>query len=183
MVDITVPYEYTVEQKAEGVLRLKRMALILLYILYPATLLFVVGNGSAAIIAPLLAFIPLSLWIIIFLSWRYVKISLQYVAQSGKLTFIKHYGTRTHKPQCEIALKEAKLIAPVGFREHDERLELFAPEITYDARSSKKAVDQYYIAFENTEGKKCVFFFEATSKLLEICKMYNPSTVVTTVRY
>ena len=183
MIDITVPYEYTVEQKAEGALRLKRLALLLLYILYPATLIFVVGNGSAAIIAPLLAFIPLSLWIIIFLTWRYVKISLQYVAQSGKLTFIKHYGSRTHKPQCEIVLKDARLIAPVGFREHDERLEIFAPEITYSALSSKKATDQYYIAFENAAGKRCVLFFEATSKMLEICKMYNPNTVVTKVRY
>ena len=55
MIDITVPYEYTVEQKAEGALRFKRLALLLLYILYPATLIFVVGNGSAAIIAPLLS--------------------------------------------------------------------------------------------------------------------------------
>ncbi len=183
MIDITVPYEYTVEQKAEGKLRLKRLALLFLYILYPATLIFVVGNGSAAIIAPLLAFIPLSLWIIIFLTWRYVKISYQYTVMSGKLTFVKHYGTRTHKTQCEIVLKDAKHIAPVGFREHDERLEIFAPEITYSALSSKNAPDRYYIAFENAEGKKCVLFLEATSKALEICKMYNPNTVVTKVRY
>jgi hypothetical protein len=183
MIDITAPYEYTVEQKVEGSLRLKRLALLFLYILYPAALIFVVGNGSAAIIAPLLAFIPLSLWIIIFLTWRYVKISYQYTVMSGKLAFVKHYGTRTHKTQCEIMLKDAKLIAPVGFREHDERLEIFAPEITYSALSSKNAPDRYYIAFENTEGKKCVLFFEATSKALEICKMYNPKTVVTKVRY
>ena len=183
MIDITTPYEYTVEQKAEGKFRLGRIALLLLYILYPATLIFVVGNGSAAIIAPLLAFIPLSLWIIIFLTWRYVKVSYQYTIQSGKLTFVKHYGTRTHKTQCEITLKAAKHIAPVGFREHDERLEIFAPEITYSALSSKNASDRYYIAFENAEGKKCVFFFEATEKALERCKMYNPVTVVTKVRY
>ncbi len=183
MIDITVPYEYTTEQKAEGALRWKRLALLALYILYPAVLLFVVGSGAAAIIAPLLAFIPLSLWLLIFLTWRYVKISYQYVTLSGKIRFVKHYGARTHKPQFEIALKDAKLIAPVGFREHDERLEIFDPEITYSAVSSKSAPDQYYIAFENTEGKRCVFFFEATNKALEICKMYNPQTVVTQVRY
>lgn len=183
MIDITTPYEYTVEQKAEGALRFKRLALLFLYILYPATLIFVVGNGSAAIIAPLLAFIPLSLWIIIFLTWRYVKISHRYTVMSGKLTFVTLYGTRTQKTRCEITLKDAKHIAPVGFREHDERLEIFSPEITYSALSSKNAPDKYYIAFENAEGKKCVLFFEATSKVLEICKMYNQNTVVTKVRY
>lgn len=183
MIDITTSYEYTVEQKAEGKLRLGRLALLFLYILYPATLLFVVGNGAAAIIAPLLAYIPLSLWIIIFLTWRYVKISYQYTIMSGKMTLVKHYGTRTHKTLCEITLKNAKYIAPVGFREHDERLEIFAPEITYNALSSKNANDKYYIAFENAEGKKCVLFFEATSKMLDICKMYHPNTVVTKVRY
>jgi len=183
MIDITVPYEYTVEQKSEGSLRLKRLALLALYILYPAVLIFVVGSGTAAIVAPLLAFIPLSLWAIIFLTWRYVKISYQYVITSGRLSFVKHYGARTHKMQFEVAIKDAKLIAPIGFREHDERLEIFSPEITYSALSSKRAEDQYYIAFENAEGKKCVFFFEATKKALEICKMYNPKIVVIQVRY
>ncbi|MBO5305569.1 MAG: hypothetical protein J6B12_02285 [Clostridia bacterium] len=183
MIDITVPYEYTVEQKNEGAFRWKRLALLALYVLYPAALIFVVGSGAAAIAAPLLCFIPLSLWVIIFLTWRYVKISYQYVVTSGKLAFVKHYGARTYKTQFEVALKDAQLIAPVGFREHDERLEIFAPEITYSALSSKNAQDKYYIAFENAEGKKCVFYFEATKNMLDLCKMYNPKTVVIQVRY
>ncbi|MBE6662059.1 MAG: hypothetical protein E7606_02115 [Ruminococcaceae bacterium] len=183
MIDITVPFEYTVEQKSEGTLRWKRLALLALYFAYPIVLIFVVGSGTAALIAPLLAFIPLSLWIIIFLTWRYVKISYQYTVTSGRLCFIKHYGNRTHKTQFEMALKDAKLIAPVGHREHDERLELFAPEMTYNGVSSKNAPDTYYIAFENAEGKRCVFFFEATTKALELFKMYNPKTVVVKVRY
>ena len=182
MLDITVPHEYTVEQKNEGSIRWKRLGLLALYILYPAALIFIVGS-EMHLFASLLALIPLSLWIIIFLTWRYVNISYQYVITSGRLTFIKHYGARTHKKQFEVALKEAKLIAPVGIREHEERRELFDPEITYCGLSSKNAPDQYYIAFENENGQRCVFFFEATKKTLELCKMYFPGTVVTQVRY
>ena len=74
-------------------------------------------------------------------------------------------------------------IALAAYRTGAGLVEIFAPEVTYSALSSKKATDQYYIAFENAEGKKCVLFFEATSKILEICKMYNPNTVVIKVRY
>ena len=173
MIDITVPYEYTTEQKSEGKWKWKRFGLILLYILYPAVLIFIVGSGAVALAAPLLGFIPLSLWAIVFLTWRYVKVSYQYVIASGKLRFIKQYGPRTKKLQFEVAIKDAVLIAPLDIREYRERLELFGPTVTYNGLSSTKAPNQYYFAFENKNGQHCVFFFEATDKALELCRMYN----------
>ncbi len=173
MVDITVPYEYTVEQKCEGKWKWKRMGLLVLYVLYPLALIFVVGSGAAALAAPLLCFIPLSLWAIVFLTWRYIKVSYQYMITSGKLCFAKQYGARTKKIQFEVAIKDAFLIAPMGIREYSERLELFAPTVTYNGVSSAKAKNQYYLAFENKDGKHCVFFFEATDKALELFSMYN----------
>ena len=39
-------------------------------------------------------------------------------------------------------------------------------------------------SFENEDGKRCVFHFEATEKMLKLCRNYNAShTVVTKVRY
>ena len=173
MIDITVPYEYTVEQRCEGKWKWKCIGLIALYVLYPLALIFVVGSGAAALAAPMLCFIPLSLWMIIFLTWRYVKVSYQYVITSGKISFIKYYGARTKKVQFEVAIKDAVLIAPIGIREYDERLEIFAPVVTYNGISSRKAENQYYFAFEDKDGKHCVFFFEATDTALELCQMYN----------
>ena len=173
MVDITVPYEYTVEQKNEGIWKWKRLGLISLYVLYPLVLIFIVGSGAVALAAPLLCFTPLSLWAIVFLTWRYVKVSYQYVITSGKISFFKHYGTRTKKFQFEVAIKDAVLIAPMGIREYDERLELFAPTVTYNGISSVKSENRYFFAFENKDGQHCVFFFETTNKTLELLQMYN----------
>ena len=173
MVDITAPYEYTTEQKNEGKWKWKRLGLILLYILYPAVLIFVVGSGAVALAAPLLGFIPLSLWAIVFLTWRYVKVSYQYVIESGKISFFKHYGPRTKKLQFEIAIKDAVLIAPLDKREYRERLELFDPTVIYNGLSSTKAPNQYYLSFEDKDGRHCVFFFEATDKALDFFRMYN----------
>ena len=41
-----------------------------------------------------------------------------------------------------------------------------------------------YFVYENAEGKRCVFYFEATEKMLKLCRNYNSShTVITKVRY
>ena len=63
-------------------------------------------------------------------------------------------------------------------------LEQYDPEVTYSAVSTVDSPDKYYAAFETPEGKRCVFYFEATEKMLKLCRNYNSAhTVVTKVRY
>ena len=82
------------------------------------------------------------------------------------------------------AIKECLQIAPATEREWIERLEIYDPEVTYSAVSSVDSPDKYYAAFETPEGKRCVFYFEATEKMLKLCRNYNSAhTVVTKVRY
>lgn len=183
MTDITVPYEYCVDQKNEGKWKWRRIGLLFLYILYPALLIFIVGSGVGALAAPLLCFIPLSTWMLVFFTWRYVNVSYEYTVISGKLTFTKHFGTSSHKKQFDTMLKNAIIIAPVGNREYNERLELFRPVIRYNGIASEKSPDGYFIAFVDETGKHSVFFFEATKTMLDLCKMYFPDTVSSKVRF
>ena len=165
MQDITAPYEYVVAEKVTGKLRLRRAGLILLYILFPLTALVITAMSS---IGPLLAamctFLALGTWMLVFFTWRYVSVEYEYSVVSGRVTFCKIYGGRSRKKMLEMTLKEAEIIAPLS-DEYSGKIEDFA-------------------LFRNSEGKKCVFYFEATARMLKICRMYNPSgTVMSKVRY
>ena len=81
--------------------------------------------------------------------------------------------------QCEFVVINAPLSD-----EYSGKIEDFAPEAEYCALSARDAEDAYFALFRNSEGKKCVFYFEATARMLKICRMYNPSgTVMSKVRY
>ncbi len=168
-------YEINTHQKAEGLWIVKRTLLILFYILY-AIAFFTVG-ALTKIFVPFIALVPITLWIIIFFSWRYVDIDYELSMTSGILTFSKIFGSRKRKTVFEIPIKSISLIAPY---ENDvpKRIDRYAPEVIYDARSSLKASRQYFALFENSDGKKSLLLFEADDKALKIFKFYNASATV-----
>ena len=174
-------YEFAVSQKIEGKWRLARILLISFYILYPVLLLFFAMGTS--VIAPLLALIPISLWIIIFITWRFVSVEYEYSITSGVLTFAKIFGNNARKNIMEVHIKDATVIAPLTDKLQYSKLEAYAPEKIYSALSSPDAEDGYFMLYEQ-DGVACAFLFEATAQTLKICRFYNPSaTVVSKVRY
>lgn len=182
MAELNAPYEYVVRQKNEGKWRVRRAALITLYVIYP---ILALGIGFfTRLSVPLLCFIPLSEWMLIFFTWRHVQVEYEYAVVSGVLTFAVIYGGRSRREKLTFPLRSAALIAPVGYRMHEDKLELFAPERAYHAVGSADSPDRYFAMFTNEDGKKCVFYFEATEKMIKICRFYNPAATVTAkVRY
>ena len=182
MAEFNAPYEYVVAQRPEGKWRIRRILFILLYIIYPILALtvgFITRLG-----VPMLCFIPLSEWMLIFFTWRLVKLEYEYAVTSGVVTFSIIYGGRSRREKLSFPLRNASLIAPVGYRMHEDKLELFDPELTYSAIGSSDSPDKYFAAFVHENGKRCVFYFEATERMLKICRTYNPAaTVVQKVRY
>ncbi len=179
--DYTSTYEYTVEQKAEGKFRLMKIGFISLYILYPIVLLIIV---SALKIFQLFALVAVTEWMLVYFTWKYTKPEYEYSVTSGKVTFSVIYGKRSRKEKCTFMIKECLMIAPMTDREYSERLELFEPEEVFSALSSTNNPDAYYAAFESAEGKRCAFCFEATEKMLKLCRNYNSGhTIITKVRY
>ncbi len=169
-------YEYAVAQKIEGAWRLKKFGMLFMYIC------FVIGwfiFGFASQMFPLLALIPITLYILVLATWRYVNVEYEYSMVSGTVTFSKIYGGKSRKKFSEFKIKDCSLIAPVS--SHDFKANDYEPEAVYSALSGKNARDVYFALYEE-KGKRTVFYFEATEKALKIFKYYNSScTVVTKV--
>ena len=176
-------YEFAVSQKIEGKWRLARILLISFYILYPVLLLFFAMGTS--VIAPLLALIPISLWIIIFITWRFVSVEYEYSITSGVLTFAKIYGGRSRRKVLELTLRDAVRIAPLENADEAAKANKWLPEREYSAISSLRAPDIYFILFEDQSGKKekrrAILYLEITERALQICRFYNPSGTVMTM--
>ncbi len=179
--DFTSTYEYTVEQKAEGKFKLMKIGFIALYILYPVifmAILFIIQ------LFQLFALVAVTEWMLVYFTWKYVKPEYEYSVTSGRVTFSVIRGKRSRREMVNFAIKDCLQIAPATEREWVERLELYDPEVVYSAISSASSPDRYYAAFETEDGKRCVFHFEATEKMLKLCRNYNSAhTVITKVRY
>ena len=179
--DITSTYEYTVEQKPEGKFKTRRVLLMILYILYPLFLMVIV---SLLQIFQLFALVIVTEWMLVYFTWKYTSPEYEYSVSSGKVTFSVIYGKRSRKEMLKFAIKDCMIIAPATTRQYLDKLDLYNPEITFSAVSTTESPDKYFAAFETEDGKKCAFFFEATEKMLKLCRMYNSAnTVITKVRY
>lgn len=176
-------YEFAVAQKNKGKWLLLRIALILFYIFYVLVILFL--GMKYRLIAPLLAFIPISLWVIVFITWRYVNVEYEYSVTSGTLTFTKIYGNRQRRKIFETPLRDAVRIAPLEDEQEAARGAAYHPEREFVGVSSMFAPDIYFMLFEASDTKKgekrrAIYYFEATAKMLSICRFYNPSGTVLT---
>ncbi|MBQ8339573.1 MAG: hypothetical protein IJY16_03920 [Clostridia bacterium] len=174
-------YEFVVRQKNEGKWLFARIGLIFLYVAYVVTLLSV--GLLARIVVPLLALIPISLWILIFITWRYVSVEYEYSITSGVLTFTKIYGGRSRKRILELPLRDAVRIAPLDNSMEADRAQHYHPEREFSAISSLKAPDIYFILFEldaekNKDKRRAILYLEATQKALQIFRYYNASATL-----
>lgn len=180
--DITSGYEYVVAQKSEGKFKTMKIVLFIIYATYVIGIMAIILNFAVALV-PLYALVPVTTWMLVFFTWKYTNPEYEYVVNSGHLVFTTVYGRRTRKEMLKLTLKDCKTIAPLN-DEYRKKLDEFAPTLTFSALSSINAQDAYFATFETEDGQKAVFYFEATEKMLKICRMYNSSaTVMTKVRY
>ena len=169
-------YEITTHQRIQGIWLIKRITLVFIYIAFVIAALLL--GFLTRISVPLLAFIPIALWLLIFITWRYTDVDYEYSMTSGYLSFSRIYGSRSRKQVFEAHIKSMALIAPYNDDYYD-RVRSYAPEVEYYALSEKNATNAYFALFENKDGKKAIFIFEADDRALTIFKYYNsPATVI-----
>lgn len=173
-----IPYEYTVAERKSAVLRLKKLTLIILYCLY-AVGLFVLG-ATLRLVAPLIALVPVTLWMIIFFTWRYTQVEYEYSYFAGVLTVSRVLGGRSRKKLAEITLKGVTAVYRCD-EEGAERIEAFGEEKTVFAASSAEAEGLYAALWCDEDGKKHALYFEPTEKALKIIRYYNASAVARTL--
>lgn len=162
--------EYTVAQKAEGKNLTNRLLLILLYTVYSVA--FAVFFLAGPVKIPMLvALLPVTLWIIIFFTWRFVSIEHEYMLASGVMTFVDICGGKQRKALFACPVKEMREIAPLRATTQ------LNVKTTIDMRGSVKSTDSYYFIINDRDGEATAVLFEATSKAVQIMKYYNSATV------
>ncbi|MBQ9785773.1 MAG: hypothetical protein IJW29_09755 [Clostridia bacterium] len=167
------PYEYTVAQAKSKSLRLKKLALIAAYVLW-ALAVFLVCSMTRLFVQ-LIALVPISLWILVFFTWKYTQVEYEYSFFSGKLTVTKILGGRTRKKLVEVMIRDINAIFPYE-NVHVSRAEKWNANVSVYAASSLQAPELYLALWENEEsGKRYLLCFEPNEKALKIMKYYNMS--------
>jgi len=173
-------YEYVVSPAKQPIWKLKRTLAVIGYIVYAITV-FSVG-AYTKLLLPMMALVPLSTWILVFFTWRYVAVEYEYSFVSGTMTLNKILGGRARKKVLEVRIKELHTIAPYD-GDYIKQAEAFKPEKSYDFVSSMQSPDVYFALFETPEGRRGIIYFEATKPALKILRYYNSGTVISEVRY
>lgn len=166
--------EYFIKQKNEGKVLLKKTGLVFLYIFSAVSLILATFMyASPAVFIPLIIFIIALTAIAAFITWRFVCIEYEVIIGGGDIIFSVIYGKKTRKQLCSINIKD---ISEIG--EYDdaayEKINRISLQKNYICVSSLSAPRIYYALFDEDKDK-CIIYFEATDKAIEILKKHNSS--------
>ncbi len=164
------PFEYAVAEAKTPKLKMKKLAFIAAYVLWGAVAL--IGGASTGFL-PILCFIPLTIWILVFLTWKYTEIEYECSFFSGVLTVSKILGGKSRKKMTEVRLRDLGAVFPCN-EENLPRINAFGATERIFAASSPNAEDLHAALWEDPDTKKrCVLYFEANEKAIKIIKYYN----------
>ncbi len=167
-------FEYSAEQKCEGKWAVYKLLLILGYIVFAATYFVIIFITK---MIPLGALIPFFLWILVFLTWRYISPDYQYTIEAGTFSFYINYSNKkkTKLPKTSFKISDAQQILPVS--EACEAVKEFSPEKVFTGIPTKQATDVYVVLYRDCDGKKCALYFVATNDTLRLLKIHNSAAL------
>ncbi len=176
------PYEYSVERKNDKKLKTKKHILAALYVIYALAFVFVIITFLPGLV-PVIAVMPLTLLALILTTWKRTQITNEYACVSGTVTFSRIYGGKSRREILTFKIKDCTRISPLDANERERLASVYPAALIYDGLSSPLSPDAYFAEIDDGNAK-CVYLFDATNRMIKICKFYNPSaTSVTTVRY
>lgn len=167
-------HSYTVEKKKEGAYRLKRSLMVSAYVAYCAVFFVIIYVTR---IFTLGALIPMTLYIIYLLTWKYVSIEYKYTVESGMFSLYRIYGEKKQKKLCEFRIKDAKRVVPM--KKFRKEIDAFSPCRVYDGRSSIESADSYAILFFE-DGIPSAVYIDAPEQSVKVFYYYNPDNTVKT---
>lgn len=165
-------HEYTVAQKHEGKWKMLRILMILGYVLFAG--LYFLGAYLSRFI-PIVAILPLFLWILVYFTFRYVNPEYKYTITAGHLHFYKIFGKKSREV-IKIKLCDALYIMPL--EDALDKIKEVDPKKTYSALPSIHSTDSYIILYKDEEGTPSAFMFKVTSDGLKSLRFYNKNTVM-----
>ena len=163
------PFEYSVDVKNSKT-KLKKILFLALYVLW-VIVIFALG-ALIKLILPLLAFVPISVWILVWLTWKYTQISYQYSFFKGDFTVYRVYG---EKKKTEILKARIKDISSLISKERavDSTVNDFKPVRTVFAASGDEAENLTLALCTNENGEKVAVYFELNDGARKIMRYYN----------
>ena len=131
---------------------------------------FILPTMGPVKIPMLVALLPVTLWIVIFFTWRFVSVEHEYVVSSGVMTFTDVLGGRTRRVLFAVSVKDMTEIAPVPVGDCDP----VGVKSVVDLRGTKASPAGYCFKVQSEEGETFAVLFTATEKALKILRYYNP---------
>ena len=164
-------YEYVIKPKKDSKNRMKRFMLVMLYVLFVLGWFFF--GILTRIFLPLLALIPLSLWFLVFATWRYVNVEYEYSVESGIITFTKIYGGKSRKRILIFDIRDAETILPLGDSETRRALDDFDPRSEFFFAASEDAPDSFLALCTDEDDTRLAISFTADDRMMRLLKLYN----------
>lgn len=161
--------EYTVRRIHDKTLKGKKILLLCLYIAFAVA--FCVVFLVLVKMPPVIAALPLLLWILCFFTWKSTNIEYTYVTCKGEFYIyrVNGYGKATEVFRRRIA--DADIIAPAGGEYSERENASFAQVLDFSASMDSDGL--YFAAYEDMK-----VYFSASGVLLGAMKYYSSKNVV-----
>ena len=165
------PFECVVAQKKSAALTAKKLALILLYTLW--VVVWLVVGAVTKLIAYLLALVPISLWVLVFLTWRYTQVQYEYSFFAGDLTVSRILNDRFRKKLAAVHIRKIDAVLPCN-TDHDAAIERYGADRIIFAASAEDS-PRLCVALwcDEESGQKIGLYFEPDEKSIKILRYYN----------
>ena len=183
--------EHVVDRKNEGAARLIKPLIIFLWILFPISVIVIGFSiagalGGAAVIGYATIFvIPLTAFLagkFAPMTLAFAEVAFEYSISSGEMAFAKIYGNRFRREWFKLKVADMEACAPLT-PQAERDIERMNVSKRYVAVSSDKAENIYYAVFLNSQGERCIMYFEVIKKSLKMIKTYFPSAVMTNLPF
>lgn len=161
--------EYTVKRVHDGKLKRKKFLLILLYIAFAA--LFCTVFLVLVKMPPVIASLPLFMWILCYFTWKYTNIEYTYVTCKGEFYIYCVNGYGNAKEVFRRRISDADIIAPAGGDYAEKENGSFAHVLDFSA--SLDSDNLYFASYGDTK-----VYFNVSGVLLGAMKYYSSSNVV-----
>lgn len=168
-----IPYEYTVSEKKNTALVFKKISLIALYVFWVVGLLLL--GAQIKLILPLLALIPVTLWMLVFFTWRLTQVEYEYSLFAGEMTIARVLGGRSRKTLAKIKLRELCDVYPCRDGANADRIDAFAADRVIFAASSSQSPTLCVTMWKDENDQKSILFFDCNEKAAKILHYYNAS--------
>ncbi len=162
--------EYVVTQAKEGKNRRLRSLLLTMY--------FVVGIGVVATLlavklVPVVAVVPILVWIMVHFTWRKVNVEYKYVIAHSRVTFTECFSSGSDKVTIDVPVVDFDYIGKL--EDSEQKIRDFAPTKSFDYRGSVSKPNAA-VGLITIDGVKTQVLFIYDKRTASLFKLYNKNT-------